>query len=82
MNRGGEVRYLTKIRIALDDHNSRCVLAARAILLNEKDYKNLGMPTLWGVPVHSDKRVSPDRVVIDCEGSARFLEDEVAEIAS
>jgi hypothetical protein len=71
---------LIALRIALDRHNARCPIPARAILLNPVDHGLMGWDRLWGLPVLGDQRVDVKRIRIDCDGSAASVDEELAEL--
>lgn len=64
-------------RHALDDHNRRCPVDATAFLLYPDDFAQIGMTSLWGLPIKSDDRVRPNHVRVQCDGSAWGIEDEL-----
>lgn len=71
------VRNIAIFRWALDDHNERCTVAAKAFALNPEDFEALGETELWGLKVESDERVRVGFVRIRCDGSAWRIEDEL-----
>lgn len=70
-------RNIAVFRWALDDHNQRCPVAAKAFLLNPEDYQEFGETMLWGLEVRPDDRVHAGFVRILCDGSAWRIEDEL-----
>ena len=70
---------LAAIREGLDHHAASCPVAPRGILLNPGNHDLFGWDELWGIPVLSDERVAPQRFIVDCDGSAFGIEDEIAE---
>lgn len=73
-------KNLTVIRAAVDDHNSKCKVEARAILFSPEEFEQLdGVKHLWGIPVYSDERQRRRFFRVDCEGSASRIESELAD---
>jgi hypothetical protein len=70
--------HIHKIRAGVDDHNRKCRVPARAILLNPADHAKLEVRLLWGLPVLADKRQRSGFFRVDCEGSAWRIEEELA----
>ena len=75
-----DILNLIALRIALDRHNTRCPIPAKAILLNPVDHALMGWNRLWGLPVLADDRVKVKRIRIDCDGSAASVDEELAEL--
>lgn len=70
-------RNISVFRWALDDHNSRCPVAATAFLLNPDDFEKFGERKLWGLEIRPDERVITGFVQILCDGSAWQIEEEL-----
>jgi hypothetical protein len=69
--------HIHKIRAGVDDHNHKCRVPARAILLNPADHAKLEVDSLWGLPVLADERQRARFFRVDCEGSAWRIEEEL-----
>jgi hypothetical protein len=70
-------RNVAAMRLALDDHNAKCLVPARAILMHPEDFDRFGLSTLWGLSVEVDTRVRRGFFRIACTGSAWGIEGEL-----
>ena len=70
-------KHVSTIRAGVDDHNGRCCVPARAILLHPTEHEKLGVSKLWGLDVTSDERQRSGYFRVACEGSAWRVEDEI-----
>ena len=74
-----EAKMLEKIVEGLGRHDQSCPMPAQAILISHFDRERFDWEEVKGVPVVADDGVQPERFRIQCEGSAKGIEDALEE---
>lgn len=74
-----EAKMLENIVKGLAQHDASCPMPAQAILISHFDRERFDWEDVAGVAVVADDDVQPERFRIQCEGSARGIEDALEE---
>jgi hypothetical protein len=74
-----EAKMLENIVRGLAHHDASCPMPAQAILISHFDRERFDWEDISGVPVVAADDIQPERFRIQCEGSARGLEEALEE---
>lgn len=70
-----EAKMLENIVKGLAHHDASCPMPAKAVLISHFDRERFDWEDVAGVPVVADDEIQPERFRIQCDGSARGIEE-------
>jgi hypothetical protein len=74
-----EAKMLENIVKGLQHHDASCPMPAQAVLISHFDRERFDWEDINGVPVVAADDIQPERFRIQCEGSAKGIEDALEE---